>query len=80
VKVETIADLGKLRHALGRKAHDDERQFGNVVTLFRDGSKVGRVICATPALAWDALRIAAGIRYRVEDGPALDALPLILAA
>jgi hypothetical protein len=83
VKVETPADLAKLRHALGRKAHTDEELSDRIVTLYRSTAPVGRIICSTSALAWDALRIAAGIRYRRENGAAWQAAldePMALAA
>jgi hypothetical protein len=80
VNVETIDDLAKLRHSVGRKTHTDEELSDRIVTLYRSTALVGRILCSTSALAWDALRIAAGIRFRREDGPALDALPLLLAA
>jgi hypothetical protein len=41
LKVETEADLGKLRHAAGRLGHDDERLANMVVTLLRNGATVG---------------------------------------
>jgi hypothetical protein len=80
VNVANEAGLAKLRHAVGRLDHHDETLRGLVVILLRNGSTVARILCSTSALAWDALRIAAGIRFRREDGPALDALPLLLAA
>jgi hypothetical protein len=80
MNVASIADLAKLRHKVGRLDHHDETLSDQVVTLLRSGWTVARILCSTSALAFDALRICAGIRLRREDGPALDALPLLLAA
>jgi hypothetical protein len=68
---------------VGRLAHDDETLRGLVVILLRNGSTVGRIACATDALARDAYRIAAGIRFRGENAAAwqaAEAEPLALAA
>jgi hypothetical protein len=80
VNVNDLTGLSRLRHWVGRLAHDDERLSDRTVSLDRNGSTVGRIACASLDLAWDAYRIAAGIRFRREDGPALDALHLLLAA
>jgi hypothetical protein len=81
MKVETEADLGRLRHAVGRLRHDDERLRDRIVSLMRHGSIIGRIVCATEGLAWDAYRLVAGMRFRVEDGPAWqDAAPMAIAA
>jgi len=77
MKVETEAGLAKLSHAVGRLGHDDERLRDAVVTLYRSGELVGRIVCASDDLAWDAYRICAGIRYRNEFS---EAEPLALAA
>jgi hypothetical protein len=78
--VNDIAGLSRLRHWVGRLEHDDETSLDRVVTLYRSAGLVGRIICSMLDLAWDAYRICAGIRFRREDGPALDAPPLLLAA
>jgi hypothetical protein len=80
MNVNDIADLGKLRHVVGRLAHDDERLLDQVVSLYRSAGLLRRIVCASHDLAWSAERICAGLRFRREDGPALDALPLLLAA
>jgi hypothetical protein len=80
VTIADVAGLAKLRPWVGRLAHDDERLSDRTVSLDRNGSTVGRILCSTLDLAWDAYRICAGTRFRREDGPALDALPLLLAA
>jgi hypothetical protein len=80
VNVSDIAGLARIRHWAARHAHDDERLRDAVVTLHRNGATVGTIICADDALAWDCYRIAAGIRYRREDGPAWDDEPLAIAA
>jgi hypothetical protein len=80
VILDDIAGLAKLRHWAGRLEHDDETSLDRVVTLYRSAGLVGRIICSTLDLASQAERICAGIRFRREDGPALDALPLLLAA
>ena len=60
-----------------RRLHDDERLRDRVVSLLRNSSTVGRIICASEGLAWDAYRLAAGLRFRREDGAAVtEALPL----
>jgi hypothetical protein len=84
MNVETIADLARLRHSVGRLvAHDDERLRDATVILTRNGATVGRIACASDALAWDAYRICAGIRYRQENGAAwqaAEAEPMAIAA
>ena len=83
MKVETEADLAKLRRAVTPLRHDDERLASRIVTLLRDGSIISRIGCATETLAFDALRICAGIRYRAEsvaEWLASEALPLFAAA
>jgi hypothetical protein len=64
VNVEDITGLSRLRHIVGRLDHDDERLRDAVATLHRSGDLVGRIICATSALAWDCYRLVAGIRFR----------------
>jgi hypothetical protein len=83
VTIDDVAGLARLRHAVGRLDHHDERLSDRTVSLDRNGSTVARILCSTSALAWDALRIAAGIRYRVENGAAwqaAEAEPMALAA
>jgi hypothetical protein len=81
VNVSNAADLAQIRHWAARRAHDDERLRARIVTLHRNGATVGRIVCASDDLAWDAYRIAAGMRFRLEDGPAWqDAEPMLLAA
>jgi hypothetical protein len=70
MNVADVAGLARLRYAVGRFAHDDERLRDAVVTLLRSGATVGCITCATDALAWDAYRLVAGIRYRQENGAA----------
>jgi hypothetical protein len=70
VKVENIADLSRIRHALARVYHDDERLLGAIVTVLRSGATVMLIICSTDALAFDALRICCGIRFRRENAAA----------
>jgi hypothetical protein len=79
VKVSDTTDLARIRHWAARHAHDDERLRDAVVTLHRNGATVGAIICADDALAWDAYRICAGVRYRNEFA-ADEAQPLALAA
>jgi hypothetical protein len=81
LNVADIAGLARIRHWVGRLTHDDERLSRDaVVTLHRSGDLVGRIVCASDDLAWTAYRIAAGMRFRVEDGAAWDAEPMALAA
>jgi hypothetical protein len=70
VKVETEADLGKLRRVIARHEHDDERLRARVVTIHRNGATVGSIICATDALAFDALRLVVGRRFKRENAAA----------
>jgi excisionase family DNA binding protein len=79
-KIETEDDLARVRGWVSRQ-HDDERLLDRIVRLLRGGSAVARIACLTDALAWDAYRIVAGLRFRREDGPAVvEALPLLAAA
>jgi hypothetical protein len=80
VKVEDIADLARIRHWAARHAYGDERLRDRVVSLLRNSSTVGRIVCATDELAFDALRICAGIRFRVENAAAWAASEVALAA
>jgi hypothetical protein len=83
VIVDDLEGLARIRHKVGRLDHHDETLRGLVVILLRNGSTVARILCSTSALAWDALRICAGIRYRVENGAtwqAAEAEPFALAA
>jgi hypothetical protein len=83
LNVNDLAGLASLRHLVGRLLHDDEHLSGCIVSLYRNGSTVARILCSTSALAWDALRICAGIRFRVENGAAwqaAEAEPFALAA
>jgi hypothetical protein len=80
MNVSDIASLSRIRHALARVYHDDERLLGAIVTVLRSGSTVMRIICSTDALAFDALRICCGIRLRRENAAAWAASELALAA
>jgi hypothetical protein len=81
MNVADIAGLARLRRWAGRRLHNEESLVGHIVTLFRDGSTVGTIACSTAALAFDALRICCGLRFRRENATswALDE-PLALAA
>jgi hypothetical protein len=80
MRVENTTDLAKLRRMIAPLDADDERLTPDrVVSLLRNSSTVGRIVCATEALAWDAYRICAGVRYRNEFA-ADEAQPLALAA
>jgi hypothetical protein len=79
MNVENVADLGKLR-AVSRLRHDDERLSQLIVTMLRDYLPVGRIICASEALAFDAYRLVAGLRFRREDTPVAEAVPMFAAA
>jgi hypothetical protein len=79
MRIETERDLARIRGWVSRLRHDDERRLSLMVTLFRDGSPLARIACATEARAWDAYRLVAGLRFRREDGPAAD-LPLLALA
>ena len=58
------SDLNKLRGQIFWRFADDETREGNTVLLKRGGRVVGRIDCGTEALAWDAERICAGIRFK----------------
>jgi hypothetical protein len=79
MNVEADSDLAKVRGWVSRLRHDDERLLDRIVRLLRGGSTVARIACLTDALAWDAYRICAGLRFRREDSPAAD-LPLLALA
>jgi hypothetical protein len=57
-------DLSRLRGLVFWRFHDDEEREGYTVLLKRGGRVVGRIDCGTEALAWDAERICAGIRFK----------------
>ena len=57
-------DLSRLRGLVFWRFHDDEVREGYTVLLKRGGRVVGRIDCGTEALAWDAERICAGIRFK----------------
>jgi hypothetical protein len=57
-------DLGRLRGQIFWRFHDDEERVGLTVLIKRGGRVVGRIDCGTDALAWDAERICAGIRFK----------------
>jgi hypothetical protein len=57
-------DLSKLRGQVFWRFHDDEVREGRTVLLKRGGRNVGRIDCSSEALAWDAERICAGIRFK----------------
>jgi hypothetical protein len=57
-------DLGKLRGLIFWRFHDDETREGLTVLIKRGGRTVARIDCGTEALAWDAERICAGIRFK----------------
>jgi hypothetical protein len=80
MKIETEYDLSRVRGCVSRLAHDDERLLDRIVRLLRGGSTVARIACLTDALAWDAYRICAGLRFRREDGPPVADAPLFAAA
>jgi hypothetical protein len=58
------SDLNKLRGQIFWRFADDEVREGYSVLLKRGGRVVGRIDCGTEALAWDAERICAGIRFK----------------
>jgi hypothetical protein len=70
MKVANQSDLAKLRHWVARHKYDDERLANMIVTLLSNGATVRRIVCASDDLAWDGYRIAAGLRFRLEDGAA----------
>ena len=57
-------DLSRLRGQVFWRFHDDEVREGLTVLIKRGGKNVGRIDCGTEALAWDAERICAGIRFK----------------
>ena len=57
-------DLYSLRGLIFWRFHDDEVREGFVVLIKRGGRVVGRIHCGSEALAWDAERICAGIRFK----------------
>ena len=57
-------DLSGLRGQIFWRFHTDEVREGRAVLLKRGLSTVARIECATEALAWDAERICAGIRFK----------------
>lgn len=67
MKVETEADLAKLRRWAAPRLHDDERLADTTVTLLRGYRPLGSIQCATSDLSWTAYRLVAGIRYRRES-------------
>jgi hypothetical protein len=80
VNVNDLAGLARIRSWAGRKAHTDELLSDLVVTLTRNGSTVGSIVCSTLDLAVDALTICCGLRYRRENAAAWAASELALAA
>jgi hypothetical protein len=80
MNVSDPADLGKLRRYAARLAHDDERLLHRVVSLLRNSSTVARIICASDDLAFDALRLVAGLRFKRESAAAWVASEFALAA
>ncbi len=70
MKVEDVVGLSRLRHSVGRLNHDDERLLDQIVTVLRSGATVMRIICSNDDLAFDALRICTGIRFRRENAAA----------
>jgi hypothetical protein len=64
IGVFTENDLSKLRGLVFWRFHDDEARQGLTVLLKRGGRVVGRLDCGSAALAWDAERICAGIRFK----------------
>jgi hypothetical protein len=58
--------LFAIRDAIAPMRHDDERGLDCLVAVYRRSIIVARIICANAALAWDAERICAGIRFRRE--------------
>jgi hypothetical protein len=57
-------DLFRLRGLVFWRFHDDEVRQYLTVLLKRGGKNVGRIDCGSEALAWDAERICAGIRFK----------------
>lgn len=66
MKIEDIAGLSRLRHIVGRLDHDDERSRDQTVMILRHNATIMRLVCSTAALAFDAYRICAGLRFRRE--------------
>lgn len=58
------SDLDRLRGQIFWRFHTDEVRDGSAVLVKRGLSNVARIECATEALAWDAERICAGIRFK----------------
>jgi hypothetical protein len=58
------SDLSRLRGLISWRFHDDEERQGNTVLIKRGGRVVGRIDCGTEAIAWDAERICAGLRFK----------------
>jgi hypothetical protein len=80
MNVSDIADLARIRHAIGRLNHDDERLGARAVTLHRNGATVTLISCSSDALAFDALRLVCGLRLKRENAAAWAASELALAA
>jgi hypothetical protein len=80
MNVSDAAALAKIRRAIGRLNHDDERLRDRVVSLLRNSSTVGCIVCTTEALAFDALRLVCGLRLKRENAAAWVASELALAA
>jgi hypothetical protein len=57
-------DLTRLRGLVFWRFHDDEMREGLTVLLMRGGRNFGPIDCGSEALAWDAERICAGIRFK----------------
>jgi len=66
IAVITEADLFKLRGQIFWLFATDEERNDTGVMVKRGLSTVARIDCATEALAWDAERICAGIRFKRE--------------
>jgi hypothetical protein len=64
IGVFSEGDLLKLRGMILWRFHSEETREGRTVVVRRGLSTVARINCATEALAWDAERICAGIRFR----------------
>jgi hypothetical protein len=57
-------DLTRLSGQIFWRFHTDEVREGRTVLVKRGLAVVARIECATEALAWDAERICAGIRFK----------------
>ena len=57
-------DLGRLRGWIFWRFHTDEARDGRTVMVRHGLATVACIECATDALAWDAERICAGIRFK----------------